>query len=102
MASEESTGAPQEPMDVEEHAKDKDLEDGVLTDEDLAKTAEEYAQYLVVNSQKEVKLALQRSLYIAIIQPLFMHAESLSIQSLRVSVWVYIYIYIYTCMIRMS
>ena len=42
-----------EAMDVEQ-VNDKEQEDSILTEEDLEKTAEEYARYLVVNSQKEV------------------------------------------------
>ena len=51
--SEAETIQQPEEMDVEQ-VKDKEQEDSILTEEDLEKTAEEYARYLVVNSQKEV------------------------------------------------
>lgn len=55
MATEESDLLEHEPeaMDVEEEGKGEQAA-AALTQEELEKTAEEYARYLVVNSQKEV------------------------------------------------
>ena len=57
MATEESDLLEHEPeaMDVEgEGEEGGEKEADVLSDEELEKTAEEYARYLVVNCQKEV------------------------------------------------